>query len=54
MSKNKREYQKPQLERVKLVLDEVVLSNCKAVMNDPAGVGNKYCGHNQCKGVFGS
>lgn len=52
--KNRKHYKKPQVSQIKLEIEEAVLSNCKTVPDDPSGVGNKWCGHNQCKGTFGS
>ncbi len=55
MKKNIRaHYKKPKLNRIKLEIEEAVLTFCKTVQGDPSGVGNKYCGHNQCKATFGS
>ena len=52
--KGKKPYQKPQLERVKLVLDEAVLSACKTAGGDTDGKKGGGCSIASCKYVIGS
>jgi len=47
--KAKKAYKKPEVTEVKLEIGEAVLQACKANPTDPAGKGNKDCGHNGCK-----
>lgn len=49
----KKEYEKPSVKKVKLVIDEAVLQHCKT-SNGAAGQGAKWCGHNQCRRTYGS
>lgn len=50
----KKKYVKPVVKKVKLAMDEAVLSQCKAFAGEPSGKGNKSCGHPQCKTTYGS
>ena len=50
----RRAYKKPQINRIKLEIEEAVLTGCKTSINPDAGRGNKYCGHAQCKKTIGS
>ena len=52
--KTRRTYQKPQITRVRLEMEEAVLQACKATASDAAGKGNKVCGHPGCKHTLGS
>lgn len=52
--KARKHYKKPEISRVSLAMDEVVLAGCKTTQGDLAGKGNKFCGHGQCKSNFGS
>lgn len=52
--KTRRTYQRPQITRVRLEMEEAVLQACKASPGAPDGRGNKWCGHPQCKNTFGS
>ena len=52
--KGRKSYQRPQLERVKLVLEEAVLSFCKANAGDPAGKKGAGCSVSQCQNTHGS
>jgi hypothetical protein len=52
--KMRKQYKKPEISHVSLAMDEVVLAGCKMSQGDPAGKGNKYCGHGQCKKYMGS
>jgi hypothetical protein len=52
----KKQYEKPSVKKVKLVMDEAVLQHCKTYNGDRAGRGggNRYCGHPGCKNTIGS
>ena len=50
----KKAYKKPKITQVKLEMDEVVMQACKHFDGDSTGKGNKTCGTNSCKLVFGS
>ncbi len=54
MKDKKKQYQKPSIKKVKLELDEAVLTGCKRFSGDTGGSGNKYCGHNACKTTYAS
>jgi len=48
MSKKSRKiYKKPQINQVKLVVDEAVLAGCKVSPGAP-GMTNKHCTHVKC------
>ena len=52
--KNRKNYQKPQIDQVNLVIEEAVLQACKASAGAP-GKGTKTCSISPCKkGTFGS
>ncbi len=54
--KARKTYKKPQINQVKLAIEEAVLQACKASYGDTAGksTGNKFCGNKACKDTFGS
>ncbi len=54
--KARKTYKKPQINQVKLVIEEAVLQNCKTIYGDTAGksASGKFCGASACKGTFGS
>ena len=45
--KSRKTYKKPQINQVKLVVDEAVLAGCKLKAGD-AGAGNKHCTFKDC------
>jgi len=47
--KKRKSYQKPQVEQVKLVLDEAVLQACKGSPTDGSGKNAAGCSTSQCK-----
>jgi len=48
--KNRKNYKKPQVHKVKLEIDEAVLLGCKATTLTTA-LGTRYCGHGTCKSL---
>jgi hypothetical protein len=54
--KARKTYKKPQINQVKLVIEEAVLQACKASYGDTAGksASGKFCGANACKLSYGS
>ena len=48
--KNRKNYKKPQINQVKLEIDEAVLLACKVLSGD-VGQGNKRCAHPACLSV---
>lgn len=54
--KARKTYKKPQINQVKLVIEEAVLQACKASYGDTAGkiLAGKFCGNAACKDTFGS
>jgi len=54
--KARKTYKKPQINQVKLVIEEAVLQACKASYGDTAGKSGagKFCGNKACKDIFGS
>jgi hypothetical protein len=46
--KSRKTYKKPQINQVKLVIDEAVLAGCKIANGDQNGPQPKHCGHAQC------
>jgi len=54
--KARKTYRKPQINQVKLVIEEAVLQACKTSYGDTAGKAGagKFCGNSACKGTFGS
>ena len=53
MKKTLKPYQKPRIDRVKLIMEEAVLQACKTADTAPA-MKNKYCGFPGCKTEIGS
>jgi len=52
--KNRKNYKKPQINQVNLVIEEAVLQACKTGAAAP-GLGAQNCDHPGCKkGVYGS
>ena len=54
MEQTKRPYEPPVIGRIVMIVEESLMTPCKVTNGDPAGTGNKTCGHNQCKVTFGS
>ena len=52
--KTRKPYTKPEIRRVILEMEEMVLQTCKSSQGDPAGKVFKYCGHPVCKKSYGS
>ncbi len=54
--KNRKNYKKPQVHKVKLEIDEAVLLGCKTFSGDTAGKATaaKFCGNSACKTDIGS
>lgn len=54
--KARKTYKKPQINQVKLVIEEAVLQACKTSYGDTAGksASGKFCGNKACKDTFGS
>jgi len=54
--KVRKHYQKPEINQVKLVIDEAVLSGCKKFSGDTAGkvAASKFCGNTACKTEYAS
>ncbi len=54
--KARKTYKKPQINQVKLAIEEAVLQACKASYGDTAGKSGagKFCGANACKTTYGS
>ena len=53
MKKSLKTYEKPRIDRVKLIMEEAVLQACKTADTAPASK-NKYCGFPGCKTEIGS
>ena len=53
MKKSLKTYEKPRIDRVKLIMEEAVLQACKTADTAPA-MKNKYCGFPGCKTEIGS
>jgi len=51
--KTRKTYEKPQVNRVKLIIEEAVLQACKASDTDPART-NKVCNHPKCASSYGT
>jgi len=45
--KSRKTYKKPQINQVKLVVDEAVLAGCKVAAGNPGAV-TKHCTHKNC------
>ena len=52
--KVRKNYQKPKVNQVKLVLEEAVLTNCKWDAADGSGKNSKGCSFAACKTTYGS
>jgi hypothetical protein len=54
--KTRKTYKKPQINQVKLVIEEAVLQFCKTSYGDTAGKfsAGKFCGNKACKETIGS
>ena len=54
--KARKTYRKPQINQVKLVIEEAVLQACKTSYGDTAGKASsgKFCGNKACKDILGS
>jgi len=52
----RKHYEKPQVNQIKLEIEEAVLLNCKVDAGSPGkiGTGQSTCGGNSCKTTFGS
>jgi hypothetical protein len=48
--KNLKIYRKPEIQQVRLLVEEAVLQACKTDANQP-GAKNKNCNHRQCRGA---
>ncbi len=52
--KKRKNYKKPQINQVNLIIEEAVLAACKTGLGAP-GLGTQDCNHPGCKkGVYGS
>ncbi len=52
--KNRKNYKKPQINQVNLIMEEAVLQACKTAAGQP-GLGTQNCDHSACKkGIYGS
>jgi hypothetical protein len=52
--KSRKTYKKPQINHVKLVVDEAILAGCKIQAGSTTGPSPKKCGHRDCNTIFGS
>ena len=52
--KNRKNYQKPQINQVNLIIEEAVLQACKGSAGDAAGKKGAGCAVAQCKTTIGS
>lgn len=52
--KNRKNYKKPQINQVNLIMEEAVLQACKTSQGAP-GQSTQNCNHSACKkGIYGS
>ena len=46
-NKSRKTYKKPQINQIKLVVDEAVLAGCKVAAGNPGEI-TKHCTHKNC------
>lgn len=54
MEKKKRSWQRPQLKKVKLNIDEAILGVCKRNSSDTIGRTGRACSTSGCRATLGS
>lgn len=50
----KKKYVKPAVKKVKLMIEETVLAQCKTSSGDARGRGGSGCSARGCRGTYGS